>query len=498
MLVHVKLARIAPFLLSLSSSLALAPAAAAESTDLATLAHAGPGATIRAHRLLPWRAMKPGQKLRIGAELHCANGCTIRFVDGSTIALDAHSTVSILDPTFVRAGSEGDAAIRAEGVSLRGGAITVDVAEHAKRPILVGLGGDDLALVDKGRSRFVAHADRTGIASHGTARVRGGGRWVTLAPSHAASVRPGVPAPDPRPLVGAPTWTVSDEIGDPRAPLALALASPFASVGGRWLPLEGAAGYRVQIARDPRFASVVQDLDVPGHETGFLARPLPPGQYFARVKAVDHDGLDGGFSPARPLRVIGAELPPGALSADAGRTLVVPEGGSVRFLDAAGLEAAVDRGGFVRLDPMLRTSKEERGYVRLRLAGDPLSTSVFTLERRALHAEIEMSPKLARWPDDPIDIRVAIVDPSARIDPATIKPTFKVLVGLDEAPVEWTQSGSYWTARVPPRPTNGPSVVRIIATDQDGATLGRAFLEVEGPSARISAASPATRSAARN
>src|SRR5205823_5985040 len=115
-----------------------------------------------------------------------------------------------------------------------------------------------------------------------------------------------------------------------------------------------------------------------------------------------------------------------------------------------GLELAMDTSGYVPAPPSVRMDGEGH-HLRLRFKDDPGNILTFALERRALRAAIDMTPKLARWPVDPIDITVRIDDPSGVVDVGTFEPKLKVLVGLTEVPVKWSHDGARWTARVEPR-----------------------------------------------
>jgi hypothetical protein len=101
------------------------------------------------------------------------------------------------------------------------------------------------------------------------------------------------------------------------------------------------------------------------------------------------------------------------------------------------------------------------------------------LGRRELRANVDLCPKRARWPEDPVSIRVQLVDPSGRIDPATESLTFETTVNLDAVRVEWHRLGAVWWARLPPQPVLGPSVVRVTARDSRGLPIGEGHLEVD-------------------
>ena len=114
----------------------------------------------------------------------------------------------------------------------------------------------------------------------------------------------------------------------------------------------------------------------------------------------------------------------------------------------------------------------------MRFKDDPGSQGSVVLQRRALQADVAFTPKLAHWPQDPIDIRVTLSDASGVVDPSLVSPKIHVLLGLTEVPVQWSQSGRVWSARLAPR-NLAPTVVRVIAEDEFGTPIGRNFVEVD-------------------
>ncbi|HVY47200.1 MAG TPA: hypothetical protein VHB21_15035, partial [Minicystis sp.] len=119
----------------------------------------------------------------------------------------------------------------------------------------------------------------------------------------------------------------------------------------------------------------------------------------------------------------------------------------------------------------------------LRLRGDATSATAHTLERRALRADVDILPHNARWPADPIDVVVHVIDPSHRVDAAAVEPKLRVLLDIDEMPVTWQRSGTTFTAHIAPRRLLTNTVVRVEASAEHDNVLGRGFVEIE-PSAR--------------
>lgn len=81
------------------------------------------------------------------------------------------------------------------------------------------------------------------------------------------------------------------------------------SVRLSWEPIEGGAGYWVEIGFDARFDRMVDSLwDIKEEHTGDLT--LAPGTYYWRVATLDSLGLPGPMSTARKFEIISDQTPP--------------------------------------------------------------------------------------------------------------------------------------------------------------------------------------------
>ncbi|MCW5622318.1 MAG: FecR domain-containing protein, partial [Burkholderiales bacterium] len=87
----------------------------------------------------------------------------------------------------------------------------------------------------------------------------------------------------------------------PGQPLLAAPSVTRTQVQLDWHSEEPVAAYQVQLARDADFADLVTDQRVTG--TQLTLPRLAAGDYFARVQAVDADGIAGTFSQAQALHV---------------------------------------------------------------------------------------------------------------------------------------------------------------------------------------------------
>ena len=105
------------------------------------------------------------------------------------------------------------------------------------------------------------------------------------------------------------------------------------------------------------------------------------------------------------------------------------------------------------------------------------------LARRQLRADVDLKPKSARWPLDPIDARIVVRDPSGRIDGAVEPVTIDTMLDLTPVTVAWQQHGATFVGRISPQPISGPSVVRVVVKDGKGSEIGRGFIEIDTPTA---------------
>ena len=96
------------------------------------------------------------------------------------------------------------------------------------------------------------------------------------------------------------------------------------------------------MAGEPSFGKVIEAARVDANSHHYAARTLAEGSYFARIIALDADGLASRPSAPAPLRVISVRTPVGGYADAEHATIVAPEGTSLRFSDSDKIEMAVD------------------------------------------------------------------------------------------------------------------------------------------------------------
>ncbi len=242
-----------------------------------------------------------------------------------------------------------------------------------------------------------------------------------------------------------------------------------------WEAVGGAAGYRAELLDEQsgkRIGSADTSTPVLEHAFGALA----VGRYRLLISSYDSSGIAGGRALETTLRVVGMGLPPGAYVDSAG-AVRLGVGQQVQFVGAEGLEMTYGGDHFVRASERVGLYRNERTLVHLRIPG----THDFATARlgpRTVRARIQIGPSRAVWPNDPIEIRVRLVDPSGEPIPASIEAKPKVTLGVREIDVPFVRRGSWLRGVVRPRAGAGPWVLRVAVEDGAEQHLGYDFLEI--------------------
>jgi hypothetical protein len=343
----------------------------------------------------------------------------------------------------------------------------------------------------RGQLHVMVHEDATAAAIYEGALVVGSnGQGFPVYDGAGILMRKGLDPDKTRGIPASPTWSTGS--GGGSGGFAVVARNDQADLDFRWAPVPGAVSYRVEVASEPTMVRVVRRSTTT--EPRFAHSELGAGsRTWVRVRAVGAEGIVGEWSAPRASRVLRYDLPDGALVGRDG-ALVLPPGSSVAMSDAEGVEVAYEN--VTSLDhpvdvPLYWTHLS--GAIRLpddapmRIVHfrDPLlgGEGRLVVARRQLRANVDLLPHNARWPADTIDAHVVVFDPSGRIDGAGEAITVEAMVGLTPIQVPWTHSGSKWFARIPPQPTFGPSVLRVVVRDGHGSEIGRGFLEIDGEGA---------------
>jgi hypothetical protein len=445
------------------------------------------GAETRPGPVAAWAPLTTGTSVPSLSEMRSGDlPVRLGLRNGTTLTLTPHTRVAINGALDIDLGPK-DGKSSATSLELRAGEVVIEVPQSAA-PRSVLLAKDETYIVTmpgaSARVRLVGNPDdpsaRLAVAADsGDVRVATTGAWVKMPAHSALDLKPKTKVPAPSPLPTSPAWKLdadSARIG----PLAVVTGEGKATLAFRWASVRGAVGYVAEVARDPEFRDIVTKGELGEKDGAYTTPPLPAGRYHARVRGTGLAGFPGPMSAPRELRVVSVALPPGAVEREGkwAMPLVRP----AKLGDAAGLEISIGKGGFFNAPAEFSLKKEEPTLLQLRLKGEKAIVPVQVVPRE-LVAAVELTPKRAVWPSDPIHITVRVRE-SGR-DAAEIEPQMRVTLGMDEVAVMWDRDGAVWRGTLAPMRLRGPEVVRVAVSDPWGNEIGRSFLEVDSSDAPV-------------
>lgn len=225
----------------------------------------------------------------------------VRFRDASGLRMREHALLVIHGGSARASRMQRDVrtTITLEKGTVRGGLARMD-AEAAGLRVDTPAGRVDLRSTE---AQVEVDAIARSVVSvyQGEADVSARGSRVTVPSDHGTSVRKGQAPRPARPLPPAPAW-------DGLPPRIDVVAAPggTGAFEARWLPVPEAARYRVELARDRAFSRVFVDIVMGAGIRAFRADQLAPGTCWARVAAIDAEGLEG--RPTPPLEAVVSPL----------------------------------------------------------------------------------------------------------------------------------------------------------------------------------------------
>lgn len=355
-------------------------------------------------------------------------------------------------------------------IKLTAGRVSVTIPETKKirTGVLIQAPRKVSAVAKGGQSLIIAAADRVTVAAQrGEMLAALGNDWKPLASGVVRSFGAGVTSEQ---AVPAPPQLRVD------SSMLLALngsvttqlhALPSQSVEYRELSLFRIDGSKRSKLDESEWRSDLQQLPA-----------LAPGQYELQARAVDRFGVESATSDPLTLRVIGAELPEGARLSQG--SILLGRSGRVKLLGADGLEASYGHASvFIPAPKDVGLARGESTLLRLREPGAKTELGI-KLEPRTMKADVEIGPKTARWPGDPLEVRVKLFDHSGRPLADELKTKPQVFVNVGQIVPTWTHTGNTYVAKIPSALGVGPWVVRVEVTDDFGDLAGRDFMELGG------------------
>ena len=229
---------------------------------------------------------------------HAESSAEVTFSDATRLQLGEQTLVVILGSTSSRAaaaklGVNTDllrGSLRAHLAELAGKRASASISTPGAK---VGLGAGEASVQVDGKS-----ATRlTVYRGAGTLTARG--KRVEVGAGFSSSAEVGKTPTAPKPLPPAPSWS------SPLPELVLTQAGEV-DVAASYAPAAGGtvARWHVQLAREAAFNDLVVDARVPVEVTRIDARKLAPGEYHARVAALDAEAVEGKWGAVSTVRVV--------------------------------------------------------------------------------------------------------------------------------------------------------------------------------------------------
>ncbi|WP_438027885.1 FecR domain-containing protein [Sorangium sp. So ce233] len=427
-----------------------------------------------------WSPATPGMPLLANSSVNTLDEgrADIEFVDRTRVLL-APNTLVVIHGTASRtrvsktppaAVELSDGEVKAALAALRGQ--TVDVTSGGGR---VSASSRDTVVQRRGERTTVAVFD-------GKADVTSGGLSVVVPKDHGTRFVGRAPPARPRPLPPRPEWTSAEVATIALAPAGLGVLS------ASWKPAPQAAGYRIEVARDPELNDLVVREEVKPDVVSFRAEKMPAGAYFLRVRVIDREEYLG-VGAVRRFHLVAARAA-GGVAPSAGEITANPYG-IVELTPSPALELAIDGGPFgpvpERVDLLQRAPRE----LRLRERGGAASGAVMSLPVR--YTTVGAAIQASRAADGAaLEARVELeglegIDVAQRVAPRLIA---HLPGGVRSAALAGGGRGGALTARIPLPPEatrpGEPLRVRLDVADGRGGVLGTR--EVDLPAAE--AASP--------
>jgi hypothetical protein len=465
----------------LAAALFLAGASPAPSAGATPVLEAD--AFVRAEGADDFAPTKGGAAVAPSSSVRTAPGVSsgLTIAEGVSVRMAPSTTFGIRSTSWLPPEHPGASPVRAFQVQLSEGEIDLEAHDPTGAlGILVMLPGGRSVALWRGSGNVAIHGDDVAVALYDGMAIAGAGqKWRPLLPRTgvilgAKTVSATHAVPD------APAWIEGARASTP--PFAVVRGDERAIVGGDWVPVTDAASYRVEVGADAHLTGAIATSK--SDAASMKTDPLAPGAYFARVRVVAADGIEGAPSTVKALRVARLSLPPLAVSAPGG-AVVLAAAQAVTLDDPRDLEVATasdyDPKALPRWIPAsseLTLGGAAKRTLLIRHASSHVQTKLL-LVRRQLHAHVSFNPPRPVWPQTPVDIVVKVEDPTGYLDPSLEPLAIDVHVDLDRPDLAWKHTGDTWTARVEPMAPPGPWVVRVGVQDRAGVAIGASLIDVD-------------------
>ncbi|WP_437869785.1 FecR domain-containing protein [Sorangium sp. So ce363] len=384
----------------------------------------------------------------------------------------------------------------------------VELADGEVKAALAALRGQSVEVAASGGGRVSASSrdtvvqrrgERTTVAVFdGKAGVTSGGLSVVVPKDHGTRFVGRAPPARPRPLPAPVEWTTADAAQIALAPEGLGVLS------ASWKPAPAAAGYRVEIARDPEFNDLIAREEVKPDVLSFRAEKMPAGAYFLRVRVVDREEYLG-VGAVRRFHLVAARAAGGVVPA--AQEITANPYGIIELTPSPALELSLDDGPFGPVPERIDLLQRAPRALRLRERGSAVPGAATSLPVRytKVGAVVSASRAAAGGPGGPggpaIEARVELeglagVDVARRVAPRLFA---HLPGGVRSVALAGGDRGGALTARIPlPREALRPGEplrVRLDVADGRGGVIGTSDAELpaapEAPRAAPPPAPPA-------
>ncbi len=226
-------------------------------------------------------ALERGMQVRNGDEVRTGpeGNLTLQFGDGSLLLLQEDSRL-----VMESLGEYGDTGVFETRIRLPDGRVETKVTPRGPSAPRYEIWTPAAVSAVRGTRYRMSAGDSNGSTSHievvdGAVRISGSGKTQSVPAKFGVVARIGSPPSRPVPLL--PPVDVSK------------LPSTYDRVPIRFEapPLRGATAYRIQIARDRTFETLV--FDETASSPSIAGRDLPDGDYVLRERGIDRRGLEG-------------------------------------------------------------------------------------------------------------------------------------------------------------------------------------------------------------
>ncbi|WP_437601412.1 FecR domain-containing protein [Sorangium sp. So ce590] len=422
-----------------------------------------------------WSPATPGLPLLTNSSVNTLDEgrADIEFVDRTRVLLAPNTLVVIYGTASRTRVSKTPPA----AVELADGEVKAALAALRGQSVEVATGGGGRVSASSRDTVVQRRGERTTVAVFdGKAGVSSGGTSVVVPKDHGTRFADRSPPARPRPLPPPPAWTTADA-----APVALAPGG-LGVLSASWQPAPGAAGYRVEVARDPELNDLIVREEVKPDVVSFRAEKMPAGAYFLRVRVIDREEYLG-VGAVRTFHLVAARVSGGV--APAAREITANPYGVIELTPTPALELSLDDGPFgpipERIDLLQRAPRE----LRLRERGSAAPAAVTSLPVRYTNVGAAVrAARVATADGQALEARVELeglagIDVAQRVAPRIFA---HLPGGVRSAALTGGERGGALVARIPlPRAAMRPDEplrVRIDVADGRGGVLGTSDAEL--------------------